>query len=346
MVPAMDRALHSRPHSRRSRIGLALALAIALCSADLGCSRLKSSRRDAGPPMLGRKMEGNDVYAEARRPATAEGGPSTALAATTLAATGDDEPSLPPVAAPTRVGAGPRLASSSAGRDIPPSDRGPDPQADALRLVAEARSSLDAMQAYQVAMHRQERVNGALLPDEDVILAVRRQPVAVRLTWPSGPHKGREVLYRADEPGGLMHVNPGSPLPRMNLAPDSPLVMRSSRHPITEAGFDSLVRSLEADLQLPDLGGLAATGGTTLTRVKPDGESWKVTMDPRTHLPSVVECTDRGGELLERYEFRGVQADPSDLAAPAAFDPEARWGPPRGLFGLGRADKPGAPTTR
>ncbi len=341
MRQAMDRAPQTRPG--RSRIGLCLALL--LCSADAGCSRLKSSRRDPGPPMLGRERESTDVYA--RTPTTRTGDSSTSAPALAAGAVESPDPS-----GEARAPAGPRPKLVSSTTDRASADEPANP----ARVVAEARAALDGMQTYQVALHRQERVNGALLPGEDVVLAVRRRPLAVRLTWPSGPHQGREVLYRADEPGGLMHVNPGSPLPRMNLAPDSPLVMRSSRHPITEAGFDSLVGGLEADLRLPDRGGLSVAGPevatsteaspTVLLGSKPDGETWRVTIDPGTRLPSVVECTNPGGELQERYVFSDVRANPADLANPAAFDPEARWGPPRGLFGLGRAGKPDASTPR
>ena len=114
--------------------------------------------------------------------------------------------------------------------------------------MSEARAALDRMTSYQVLMHRQEHVNGELQPEEDVVLAIRREPRAVRLSWPIGPHKGREVLYRADEPGGLMHVNMADsalPIPRLSIPPDSPMVMKNSRHPVTEAGFDSLIRGLE-----------------------------------------------------------------------------------------------------
>ena len=160
------------------------------------------------------------------------------------------------------------------------------------------------MANYQVAMHRQERVNGTLQPEEDVVLAIRREPRAVRLTWPSGPNKGREVLYRADEPGGQMHVKMANPaLPRLSLPPDSPMVMRNSRHPVTEAGFDSIVEGLENAVKTAERSGIAYAGLETaegldqphhcLTRTTPAGETWRVYLDPQTHLPSLVQADRR-----------------------------------------------------
>ncbi len=340
MPSAMDRC--RKTLVRRAWIASILALG----AADLGCSKLKSSRRDDSPPPIGQLRDSNDIYAAV--PPTADAG----------ALGGSSDPARSTaarqVAAAARQPIALRSPESPAARLV--SDRQDQPQAspaagaDAAVVVAEARQALDAMPTYEVALRRQERVNGNLGAEEDVTLAVRRQPLAIRLTWPTGPHKGREVIYRADEPGGLMHVNPGPPLPRINLAPDSPLVLRNSRHPITEAGFDSLVRTLEADLQHPDQGSLNATGdpvaGSTLVRVNPSGETWRVAIDPTNHLPTSVECTNSGGQLLERYAFRDVRANPPELSDTGAFDPDARWGPPRGIFGFGRAAKDDGPTPR
>ena len=127
------------------------------------------------------------------------------------------------------------------------------PTNNSAQLVAEARTALNALTTYQVALHRQERVNDSLLPEEDVVLAVRREPRAVRLTWPGGDNQGREVLYRSDEPGGQMHIKMADSALhlKLSMSPDSPMVMKNSRHPVTEAGFDSLVRGLEEPQKTP-----------------------------------------------------------------------------------------------
>jgi len=360
------------------------ALALALCVVDLGCSRLRSSRRDEPPRMLGTIRPGRDSYADLHRSptpavATAEAtiadpldaptGPARALASGTAPARESSATApvnlLPPVDGEPR--ATPRLASSAVAASVPngsrliaSAERRPDASsrsAEAARVVAEARASLDRMATYRVALHRQERVNGALLPEEDVVLAIRREPRAVRLTWPSGPHRGREVLYRGDEPGGLMHVNMADsaiPVPRLSIPPDSPMVMRNSRHPVTEAGFEPILASLEAAIRAPGAAGLTYAGMDTpalldrphhsLVRTTPSGERWRAFIDPANHLPALVECEAANGDLLERYRFRDVEADPADLGSAAAFDPDARWGPPRGLFGrLGRGNDAATP---
>ena len=193
-------------------------------------------------------------------------------------------------------------------------------------------------------MKRQERVGETLGPAEEVLLSVRRNPRAIRLEWPDGPSKGREVLYSASEDDGLMHVKmPDSivPVPPMSLAVDNPMVLRNSRHPITEAGFDTILTDLQKQIAQSGPGDSAAGKLTyeglenpgqldqpchKIVRVTPNGENWVVYIDPTSKLPVLVEGMAANGDLLERYLFGTVTIDPESLAAADAFDPSQRWG--------------------
>jgi hypothetical protein len=235
-------------------------------------------------------------------------------------------------------------------------------------VLADSRSRLETMASYQVTIKRQERVANNLLPAEEVLLSIRRKPKAVRLEWPDGANKGREVLYSANSKDGKMHVKMPSntlvPVPPLALAPDSPMVMRSSRHPITEAGFDTIIEDLEKNVAQSAAGGTVAGGKLTygglenpgqlerpahkLVRVTPTGETWVVFIDPKSNLPVLVQGTAANGDLLERYLFGEPTTNPSELLSADAFDPERRWGKPAGLFSrLARAGgaKPAADTS-
>jgi hypothetical protein len=218
-------------------------------------------------------------------------------------------------------------------------------------LIEQGRARMAGIATYQVSVDGQERVNGTLQPAEEARLSVRREPRAVRLEWPTGQHKGREVLWSASEPGGMMHVHVGDsmlPVPDLTLSPTNPMVMKYSRHPITEAGLDSVLDRLDDSLK-PHEGGSSGTEKLTydgiktpaeigrpchtITRVIPSGETWVVSLDAETGLPAAVLATDSKGEMLERYFFRDIAIDPSALADASAFDPERRWGGTRGLLG-------------
>jgi hypothetical protein len=223
---------------------------------------------------------------------------------------------------------------------------------DQLRpLLASARARLETMSTYRVDITRVERVGNQVQPEEVVVLSIRRNPKAVRLEWPEGPSKGREVIYSAAVNPRTMFVNmtqSSLPIPRMSFPVDSPLVLRTSRHPITEAGFDTILDGLEK-YSAADAAGVKKNGKLVykgierpkglvtpchlLERTTPGGETWQVYLDTRTFMPAVaVASRARDGELIERYIYRNLRPNPADLASAEAFDPDKRWGEPKGLL--------------
>jgi hypothetical protein len=229
-------------------------------------------------------------------------------------------------------------------------------------LIHQTREAVDKLTTYQIKMNHQERVYGTLNPPEDVLMSIRKSPKAVRLEWPTGPHKGREVIYVADSGKGLMHVHMGNsmvPLPDLTMPPDSPMALRSSRHPINEAGLETIVDRLESYLKSNESGlagqakvsyeGLEQPAGLAkachkILRVNAQGELWLIYIDPDTHYPTMVQGTSPDGELIERHIYREIAVDLPALAKADAFDPVARWGEPKGfLQKLARATSTAAP---
>ena len=133
----------------------------------------------------------------------------------------------------------------------------------------------------------------------------------------------------------------------MKMAIDSPMVTRSSRHSITEAGFDTIIENLRKSVDQVDAAnaaqGRAAYRGIekppgldrpshVFTRRSPNGETWTVFLDARTLLPSMVVAKDASGQLDERYIYHEVSENPPELASAEAFDPDRRWGQAKGLL--------------
>jgi hypothetical protein len=271
------------------------------------------------------------------------------------------------------IDAGPALDVAGAGmpmhadaatppREADGSEGGP---ADWKAILARAEDRLDALRSYQMRVSRIERVNGRLQPEEDILLSIRRDPKAVRLEWSSGPSKGREVIFASNiDPRTLFVHMPSStiPLPVMKIAVDSPMVMRNSRHSITEAGLDTIVENLRK-AESGDKNGRSASGilsykGTKkpagldrlchhFVRQTASGETWNVYLDEQSLLPFVVFAEDARGQMIERYVYREIKENPGELTTAAAFDPNQRWGEPKGLLGrFARAaagtDLPGA----
>jgi len=229
--------------------------------------------------------------------------------------------------------------------------RSEDPDKKLGEVLAQTRERLDSISTYRVDITRVERVGGQLQTEEDVVLNVRRRPKAVLLQWAKGPSKGREVIYSTAINDRMMYVNMGNsalPLSRLSIPVDSPMVLRNSRHPISEAGFDTILDSLLKysspggdDLRQQgkvEYKGIETPKGLTqpchrLVRVSPMGETWNVFLDTATLMPALVIATQSSsGELIERYVYRNFRAEPTDLVAAEAFDPDKRWGEASGLL--------------
>ena len=221
---------------------------------------------------------------------------------------------------------------------------------DAKLILAQAATKLDALDSYQVKMQRRERVGGSVLPEEEVMLSVRRKPKAVRLEWAAGASKGREVIYSPALDAKMIYVHQpqtAAVVPSMKIAVDSPLVMRNSRHTIAEAGFEMILANLQKSGGAPDPAkggapsleykGLEKAAGVDaachhFVRHAASGETWNVYLDPRSLLPRLVLAENKEGELLERYVYSEIRENPKELAAADAFSPSERWGEGKGLF--------------
>jgi hypothetical protein len=235
---------------------------------------------------------------------------------------------------------------------------------DPKAILAQAEAHLKGMNSYQVKISRVERVGGQLQPEEDILLSIQRDPKAVRLEWIDGPNKGREVIYSSTLDPHMIFVHmPSSPIPipTMKIAVDSPMVMRNSRHAITEAGFDTIIDNLRkspgtATKDQPardalDYKGIETPPGLDapshhFARKTPSGETWNVYLDSRTMLPRLVSAEDSRGDLVERYIYREVRENPAELRTASAFTPDQRWGESNGLLSrLARAAaSPSQPT--
>ncbi|MEJ7637457.1 MAG: DUF1571 domain-containing protein [Singulisphaera sp.] len=353
MISATDSALALKAPARRAWAFFVAALSLA----DLGCARLRSFQKDDPPPMLGTatphrsgpdRHRAGDLYADRMAGASGRAGATLAQTVRTtahpsVAELTDPAPSSPsgPVALEAPV------TLPGARPDVEP------PQSPATTtaesVLADSRARLEGLGNYQVWLNRQERVGKTLGTPEDVVLSIRRRPAAVRLEWPNGPHKRREVLYSAGENDGLMHVNMADsrlPVPRLSLPPDTPLVMHNTRHPNTPAGVATNLKKVEEAIKSEKAGDSAAGKVTyeglekaeqldrpaTRSCATPSGETWAVYIDPQSRLPVLVQAVDAKGELLERYVFSNPRYDLPELAQADAFDPNVRWGPPKGFF--------------
>lgn len=252
------------------------------------------------------------------------------------------DPATRPIPEPASPAPASLVSSPATTTPEPPAP--PIDELDAIEVAIDrGLSRLDSLRNYRVSLDRQELVRETLQEPETVTLNVRTEPFAVRLEWPDGPSKGREVLYSEAECNGLMHVKMAKtliPIPPMQLEPTSPIALSNARHPITEAGLrhildqtrEQLIAARSGD---PTIGAFSLIGPhvpegfdvpcVEILRETPTGERWRLVVEESTSIPLLLEATDADGRLLESYRFRDLQADLAELDDPGAFDPAVRF---------------------
>jgi hypothetical protein len=116
-------------------------------------------------------------------------------------------------------------------------------------LVALGRKSLSGLGIYQARVTREERVGDRVHGPDQVEVTVREKPLAVRLDFVDGPHKGRRALYDAKARPKEMLARESGVLGMFSvwLPVNSGLVRRDTNHTITEIGFGAMIETMQAE---------------------------------------------------------------------------------------------------
>jgi hypothetical protein len=221
------------------------------------------------------------------------------------------------------------------------------------QLHRRAAERLAGMGSYIARLTRREQVNGADGPEEVLLFRFRRQPWSVYFKWLDGAGAGREVTYVRGCYENKIHtlLAAGDHLlkpagSRFAVAPDSPLVLMKSRHPITEAGMHASVERLGRVLAAQERGD--ASLGTLnylglqprqemgqaaacvehvvppgVEKTLPKGGRRLYAFDPASGLPTLVQTRDDRGQEVEYY-FYDKLLYPVNLDD-ADFDPDRLW---------------------
>lgn len=214
------------------------------------------------------------------------------------------------------------------------------------RLLKQAEGECATLDSYICRMTRREMVNGSAKPEELMMFTFRKQPFSIYFKWIGKENNGRQVVYVKGKYDDKLHIQTSPGGTSMGLAPDSFLIRRSSRHPVTEAGVCAIVEKYAAALAAADKGkgALRYLGvvkrpdfdeGVSLEGTEqemppgtdpylPRGGRCQLYFNTATHLPVLVITKDERGQEVEYYRFDRFQArvklDDDD------FNPERLFG--------------------
>ena len=68
-------------------------------------------------------------------------------------------------------------------------------ESDPEKWLTEAEAAYDRVESYTAIFHKQQRISGKLLPEENIFLKCRKEPFSLYMKWVTKPFKGSELLY-------------------------------------------------------------------------------------------------------------------------------------------------------
>ena len=190
-------------------------------------------------------------------------------------------------------------------------------------------SSYAKIDDYVAIFHKQERVEGRLLPEETVFFKFQK-PFKVYMSWIGEPLNGAEALYVEGKDDNKLIAHRGGLLGvvTLTLDPRDSLAMDGNRHPITEAGFGFIIeemrRNLDIALQHGEFELIQTSDATfdgrpaTLVEGKftPHGSRkyyasrMMIYIDKGLLLPVANFFYDERDVLFEKYTFTDVKLNP------------------------------------
>ncbi|MGC2425267.1 MAG: DUF1571 domain-containing protein [Nitrospirota bacterium] len=195
---------------------------------------------------------------------------------------------------------------------------------DPAEILNAMSGAYSKVEDYTAIFYKQERVNGTVLPEEEIQLKFKK-PFEIYMKWlPPGPHAGREALYVQGENGGKIAGREGGFLGflRGNYDPNGKLAMRKNRHPITDLGLGKLIEAVDKDvkrgrergeLKLTLLGEDEVYGRKAWHILKetpaegyyaPKMEMW---VDEAIQLPIKLRIFGPGDKFLESYGYSDLK---------------------------------------
>jgi hypothetical protein len=218
----------------------------------------------------------------------------------------------------------------------PAAERPADQLASLRKLHKQAADAVAGIDSYIVRLTRRETVGGKAKPEEVMLFKFRKEPFSVYLKWIGKEGNGREVTYVKGQHDGKLYTKVAAgdnPLmsagSRIALDPNSFLVRRASRHPISEAGIGALVDGFGNSVAefekgrrtMKYLGTVKRDDfdtGVTLEGAEevlmpgvdptlPKGGIRQRYFDTANHLPALVITKDERGQEVEYYRFDRFQ---------------------------------------
>lgn len=214
---------------------------------------------------------------------------------------------------------------------------GPDPE----KWLVEAEAAYERVESYTAIFHKQQRIAGELLKEENIFLKFRKKPYSLYMKWVTEPYKGSELLYVVGWNKGRIKAHRGGFFSFIvrNLDPNNPGLLENDLRPVTSTGVGFLLQTVAINmrkaikagvLRFTNRGDANVYGRNTQVMVidiQPnenaedyDGAHFVINQDVESKILLRIRVYNRDGRLVENYGYENLNLDAH--LSDADFDPK------------------------
>lgn len=205
------------------------------------------------------------------------------------------------------------------------------------KWLMEAEAAYDRVESYTAIFHKQQRIAGELLEEENIFLKFRKTPYSLYMKW----DKGSELLYVVGWNKGRIRAHRGGFFSFIvrNLDPNAPELMKNNLRPVTSTGIGFLLETVAINMRKAVRAGVLTFtergkenvyGRATQVMeidIRPhensedyDGAQFVVNQDVENKILLKIRVYDQDGRLVEKYGYENLNLDAR--LSDADFDPK------------------------
>ena len=208
------------------------------------------------------------------------------------------------------------------------------------KWLLEAEAAYDRVESYTAIFHKQQRIAGELLEEENIFLKFRKKPYSLYMKWVTEPYKGSELLYVVGWNKGRIKAHRGGFFSFIvrNLDPNDPKLMKNDLRPVTSTGVGFLLQTVAINMRKAIRAGILTFtshgeenvyGRNTRVMVIDipyenaedyDGAQFVINQDVESNILIRIRVYDRDGQLVENYGYENLNLDVR--LSDADFDPK------------------------
>ncbi|OIN95021.1 MAG: hypothetical protein AUJ48_04045 [Deltaproteobacteria bacterium CG1_02_45_11] len=197
------------------------------------------------------------------------------------------------------------------------------------KWLAEAETAYDHVESYTAIFHKQQRIAGKLLEEENIYLKARKKPFSLYMKWVTEPYEESELLYVVGWNKGRAKAHRGGFFSFIvrNLKPNAPKLMNDNLRPVTSTGVGFLLKTVAINMRKAIKAGVLTFTDQGIENIygrdtqvlqidmqgekteEYDGARFVINQDIESKLLIRLRVYNRDGLLVENYGYEKLNID-------------------------------------